>query len=141
MAKPLVTQAQVVQALLKAIPKSYRIEIFSDFPSDSDIVRFGIYVSSVIPTDRAPYALGVGNGGNIYTVTDNFDIVYISYQDDQHFEEVNDIVCGLVDYTVPTQTKQLFDGYHERDYSQAISYGPQSEKLSWTFQLKRLEFQ
>lgn len=141
MAQPLVTQAQVVQALLKAIPKSYRIEIFSDFPSDADIVRYGIYVSSVVPTDRAPYALGVGNGGNIYTVTDTISIVYISYQDDQHFDEVNLIVCNLVDYTVPPETKQLFDGYHERDYSQAIAYGPQSEKLTWTFQLKRLEFQ
>jgi len=137
----LVTQQQVVSALLKAIPRAYKIEIFSDFPSDQDIVRYGIYVSTAYPTERTPYQLGSTAGGSVYTVTDQIDIVYVSYQDDQNMQQVNNIICGLVDYTQPPATVQLFDGYHERDYSQTVSYGPQSEKFSWTYQLKRLEFQ
>jgi hypothetical protein len=141
MALPLVTQAQIVNALMKAIPKTYRIEIFSDFPSDADIVRYGIYVSTVYPTDRSPYQLGIATGGNIYTVQDTIDIIYVSFQDDQHLEEINNIISGLVDYTLPLANQQLFDGYHERDYVQSVAYGPQSEKFTWQFNLKRLEFQ
>jgi len=138
---PIITQQQVVAALMQAIPSSWRIEIFDDFPSDDDIVRYGIYVSDIHTVERSPYSLAVNLGGNIYINTDQVRIVYISFQDDIHQLEVNNYISGLVDYTMTGASQQLLDGYHERDFSQELFYGPQSEKHTWTFQLKRLDFQ
>jgi hypothetical protein len=141
MAAPLVTQQQVTAAILQVIPKSWKIEVFDDFPSDDDIVRYGIYVSDIHTIERTPYRLAVNLGGNIYVATDQVKIVYVSFQDDTHQVDVNDYISGLVDYTMTGASQQLFDGYHERDFTQELYYGVQSEKHTWTFQLKRLEFQ
>lgn len=141
MAVPLVTQDQVAEAIKQQIPKSWKIEVFTDYPSDDDIVRFGIYVSDVHTVDRNPHALAVNLGGNIYHAIDQVKIVYVSFQDDPYNIQVNGMIGGLSSYTMIGHPYQLFDGYFERVYVEDLYYGVQSEKHTWTFQLTRLEFQ
>lgn len=142
MASPLITQAQIVDAILQILnDNNIAIEVFDDFPSDDDVVRNGIYVSDIHTVERIPYKLAVNIGGNLYIATDQLKIVYVSYQDDQYNTTVNSYISGLVSYIMDGETVQLMDGYHERDFGQELYYGVQSEKHTWTFQLKRLEIQ
>lgn len=132
--QPLITTTQIIKALQVSIPKLWNIPIYDDFPSDSDVVRFGVYVSDVHTVERNPYQLGVTAGGAIYTAIDQFGVTYVSFQDDPYNVQVNAIIANLV-YAA------IMEGYHERDFSQELFYGMQAEKHTWTFQLKRLEFQ
>jgi len=141
MAAPLVTQQQVVTALKNLIPKNYRVEIFDDYPSEIEVVRYGLYVSDLHTVDRSPYQLAVNLGGNIYHVRDQCKIVYISFQDDPFNIQVNAFVSDLMSYVVPSTGIQLFDGYHERTFTQDVNYGTQAERHSWVLDLHRLEFQ
>jgi len=69
------------------------------------------------------------------------NIVYISFQDDPFNIQVNAFVSDLMSYVVPSTGIQLFDGYHERTFTQDVNYGTQAERHSWVLDLHRLEFQ
>ena len=136
---PLVTTSDIIAVLQRDIPKAWNIPIYDDFPSDSDIVRYGIYVSDVHTIERNPHQLGVQYCGTIYHAYDSFKTVYVSFQDDQHNIDVNAIIANLVIAT-KSNGQILFDGYFERNFDQELAYGPQAEKHIWTFRLLRLEF-
>jgi len=141
MSAPTITQDQIIQALKVSLPNAYNIPLYGEFPSDSDIVRFGIYTSEVFTVNRIPNQLGVTTGGSVYNAIDQFQIVYISFQDDSNIQSVNGIISNLVTHVVPGTSIPLFDGYFERDHSTVMYYGVNSEKFTWTFNLTRLEFQ
>jgi hypothetical protein len=136
---PLVTTSDIISVLQRDIPKAWAIPIFDDFPSDSDVVRFGVYVSSVHTIERNPHQLGVQYCGTIYHAFDSFKIVYVSFQDDPHNVELNTIIANLV-IAAKSNGQILFDGYFERTFDQELTYGTQAEKYIWTFRLLRLEF-
>ena len=141
MAAPFIDTQDVINSLADSLDPDWAIPLYSDFPSDSDIVRYGIYVSDVHQVERTPYQLGVTFGGGTYDATDQFQVVYISFQDDPHNIDVNTIISDLVSVNNPDSTTPLMDGYFERDFDQALVYGPQAERHSWTFRMHRLEFQ
>jgi len=137
---PTVNETQISDVLRRDIPKAWNIPIYSDFPSDSEVVRYGIYVSDVHTVSRNPHQLAIQYCGAIYHAYDEFGITYISYQDDPYNTAVNAIIANLVT-AVKDDGNQLFDGYFERDFEQVRSYGPtQAEKHTWTFRLLRMEF-
>jgi hypothetical protein len=137
---PLVTDQQIYDVLMRDIPREWNIPIYLDFPSNSDKVRYGIYVSDVHTVSRNPHQLGIQYCASIYHAFDEFGVTYISYQEDPYNVQVNAIVANLVT-AIKDDGVQLFDGYFERDFDQVRSYGPtQAEKHSWTFRLLRLEF-
>lgn len=135
---PLIDTQAIIDALFLTIPKSWNIPIFGDFPSDNEIVRYGIYVSDVHTVERSVNQLGVQYCGSIYNAVDSFNVTYISYQDDPYNTQVNAIIANLV--TDSVDGVQLMDGYFERTFTQDLIYGPQAERHVWTFQMKRLEF-
>jgi hypothetical protein len=137
---PTVNETQISDVLRRDIPKAWNIPIYSDFPSDSEVVRYGIYVSDVHTVSRNPHQLAIQYCGAIYHAFDEFGITYISYQDDPYNTAVNAIIANLVT-AVKDDGQQLFDGYFERNFDQVRSYGPtQAEKHTWTFSLLRMEF-
>ena len=137
---PTVNTQQIIDVLKRDIPKQWNIPIYDDFPSDSEVVRYGIYVSDVHTVSRNPHQLGIQYCGAIYHAVDEFGITYISYQDDPYNTAVNAIIANLVT-SVKDDGEQLMDGYFERNFEQVRSYGPtQAEKHTWTFSLTRLEF-
>ena len=138
--EPTVTETQISNVLRRDIPKAWNIPIYSDFPSDSEVVRYGIYVSDVHTVSRNPHQLAVQYCGAIYHAFDEFGITYISYQDDPYNTAVNSIIANLV-IAIKDDGQQLMDGYFERNFDQVRSYGPtQAEKHTWTFTLTRMEF-
>ena len=138
--EPTVTEPQISDVLKRDIPTAWNIPIYSDFPSDSEKVRYGIYVSDVHTVSRNPHQLGIQYCGAIYHAFDEFNVTYISYQDDPYNTAINAIIANLV-VAIKDDGEQLMSGYFERNFDQVRTYGPtQAEKHTWTFSLTRLEF-
>lgn len=138
--QPYVNGTQIVNVLKRDIPKAWNIPVYDDYPSEADVVRYGVYVSDVHLDERNPHQLAVQYCGAIYHAYDVFNITYISYQDDPYNNAINDIIANLVT-ALKDDGQQLFDGYFERDFSQVRTYGPtQAERHTWTFRLLRMEF-
>ena len=138
--EPTVTVNEIIAVLKRDIPKAWNIPIYDDFPSDSEVVRYGVYVSDVHTVSRNPHQLGIQFCGAIYHAVDEFNITYISYQDDPYNTAINAIIANLVT-AFKNDGVQLMDGYFERDFEQVRTFGPtQAEKHTWTFSLTRLEF-
>lgn len=137
-----IIQGEIVDAL-KAQIKTLKLNVpvYDEWPSDSQLVRFGLYVSDLSIGDRSPYQLALSLGGNIYIATDEFTVTYVSFQKDPNKAPIRRLVDDLVTYEVPKTGLEMMNGYFERDYVQALDYGPQLQKYTWTFRLKRLEFQ
>lgn len=135
MALPLVDRDQIIATLLATIPKTNpRIEVSGVYPSDDAIVSYGLYVSDVSTVDKTPYQLGVQHCGSIYTVTDEVQVLYVSYQDDKNVPQVTNSIQNL------SSDLTLMNGYHEMDFTQDVVLGSNAEKRTYTFSLKRLEF-
>lgn len=138
--EPFVTGTDIVNVLKRDIPKAWNIPVYDDFPSEADVVRYGVYVSDVHLDERNPHQLGVQYCATIYHAYDVFNVTYISYQDDPYNIAVNAIIANLVT-ALKDNGQQLFDGYFERDFDQVRTYGPtQAERHTWTFRLLRMEF-
>jgi hypothetical protein len=137
---PTVTQQQILDVLKRDLPKAWNIPVYEDFPSESEKVRYGVYVSDVHTDHRNPHQLAVQYCGTIYHAYDEFMVTYISYQEDPYNVPVNSIVANLV-VAIKDDGEQLMDGYFQRDFDQVRTYGPtQAEKHTWTFSLLRMEF-
>jgi len=136
---PLVTTSEIIEALRLTIPQQWNIPIYDDFPSVSDVVRYGIYVSDVHTVSRSVNQLGVTYCSNMYNAVDQFGVTYISFQDDPYNIQVNSIIANLA--TDQINGRPLFDGYFSVTFEQNLVYGPtQAERHDWTFQMTRLEF-
>ena len=135
MALPLINKNSIINALRATIPTvTPRIEISDEFPSDDTIIRYGIFVDDVSVIDKTPYQLGVQYGGSIYTVTDSFVVLYVGIQNDIRTDSIVNAIQNLSSNLV------LMNGYHEMDYTLDMVIGNRSEKRTYTFTLKRLEF-
>ena len=140
---PYITSDEVFRMLRFYIPKGWDVPVFSntDFASDTDVVRYGIYVSDIVTTSRTPNQLGLTTGSNIYNAVDEFYISYVSFQQDPNIGRVRDMVNNLVTDNYPGTKVPFMNGYFQRNYAEILNYGTQRQKYSWTFSLTRLEFQ
>ena len=110
------------------------VEVNGIYPSVDDVVPFGIYVRDCHPVSREVNQGGITNCGQIYTVTDQFEILYISFQDDPQslvvLGTINDLAANRV----------FFDGYIDVTYTKTEVIGNRSEKHTYTFSMTRLDF-
>lgn len=135
MALPLINKNDIINVLANTIPiTTPRIEISDEYPSDDAIIRYGVFVDDVTSEDKSPYQLGVQYGGSIYIVTDAFQILYVGIQNDVNTNSITDAIQNL------SSNLTLMNGYHEIDFVQDVVIGNRSEKRTYTFTLKRLEF-
>lgn len=141
--QPYITSDEVYQMVKFYIPSTWDVPVFSntDWASDTDIVRYGIYVSDTVTTNRGPNQLGVTTGSSIYNATDEFYIAYISFQQDPNLNRVRQIISSLTTDNFPGTNVPFMNGYYEKDYQEVLNYGTQRERYTWTFKLTRLEFQ
>jgi hypothetical protein len=110
------------------------VEVSGIYPSVDDIVPYGIYVDDVSTVSRETYQLGVQTCGTIYTMTDQFQILFVSVQDDPKWIFVEERIQGM------SADSTFFNGYFEILFSQNVVIGNKSEKRTYTFNLKRLNF-
>ena len=110
------------------------VEVTGIYPSTDDIVPFGVYVRDCHPISREINQGGITNCGKIYTVIDEFEILYVSFQDDPQ----SIIVLGIInDLAANTD---IFDGYINVTFTKTEVLGNRSEKHTYTFNMTRLDF-
>jgi hypothetical protein len=137
--RPLLSTDEILEALRVQIPSEYNVPIYDEYPSDPSKVRYGIYIGGVSTVSRTVNQLGIQYCGGYYNAEDEFDIVYVSYQQDPYIDHVADIINNLVTYKVGDIP--LMDGYFSRTFTQSSEYGPtRAEVYTWVFNLTRLEF-
>jgi len=110
------------------------VEVSGIFPRTDEIVPYGIYVDDVSTVSRDTYQLGVQKCGSIYTMTDQFMILFVSVQDDPKWFYIERRIQDM------SADSSFFNGYFEVNFTQDIVIGNRSEKRTYTFNLKRLNF-
>jgi hypothetical protein len=137
---PFTTRQQILEVLRRDIPKDVNVPIYDEFPSDSSKVRYGLYVSAPDTVSRSVNQLAVQYCGSIYEEVDEFDVLFVSFQEDPLAPTVNAIVRNILT-SVKDDGTQLFDGYFSRTFDQTFEYGPtRAEIYTWIFSLTRLDF-
>jgi len=133
--QPIVTKEALI-AYMKEICDvvSPIVEVSGVYPSSDDVVPYGVYVRDCHPISREVYQLGTQSCGAIYTVTDQFEILYVSFQNDPLSLAVLAHINDLAGNTT------FFDGYFEIVFSKTEVIGNRSEKHTYTFNIKRLDF-
>lgn len=132
---PLITKPQIIAYLRELCNTLVPIvEVSGIYPSADDIVPYGIYVDDVATKSRDVYQLGVQKCGSIYTMTDSFNILFVSVQDDPKWLFIEQHIQSMA------ADSEFFNGYHEVTFTQDIVIGNRSEKRTYVFNLKRLNF-
>jgi hypothetical protein len=135
MSSPLITKAAVVE-YLRAVAKeqSLPVQVQDTYPSVDDNVAYGVYVADIEATSRVPYKLAIQKCGAIYIVTDEMNIMFVSYQNDPQAGVILRAINTLV-----TDSK-FWDGYIEQDMTQVGSIGNRNEIYTFTLSMQRLDF-
>jgi hypothetical protein len=110
------------------------VEVSGIYPATDDIVPYGIYVDDVSTISREVNQLGVTRCGSIYTMTDQFSVLFVSIQDDPKWIFIEERIQNM------SADAAFFNGYYEVTFTQDIVIGNRSEKRTYTFNLKRLNF-
>jgi hypothetical protein len=132
---PLVTKQRIIDYLREVTNTLIPIvEVSGIYPSTDDIVPYGIYVDDVSTISRESYQLGIQSCGSIYTMTDQFNILFVSIQDDPKWFFVEQRIQDM------SADSQFFNGYFEITFTQNVVIGNRSEKRTYIFNLKRLNF-
>jgi hypothetical protein len=134
--RPLVTKDQIVAYLrLTCNELNPIVEVSDIYPSNDEVVAYGVYVGDVDYESREPYQLGIQKSGSIYIASDTIDIMYVSYQNDNQRELVEDRIYDLA------SDSGFFDGYHEVTFTEDTVLGnSKSRRTTFTFNLNRLNF-
>ena len=135
MARPLVDKADVV-AYLRAVARTQTpiIEVSASYPSDEDTVAYGLYVDDVTTNSRSVNQLAIQKCGAMYDAVDQFNILYISFQNDPQSLAIQDAIEDLA------ANVNFFDGYTSVEFDREVTIGNKSEIHTYTFDLTRLEF-
>lgn len=110
------------------------VEVSGIYPAADDIVPYGIYVSDVSTKSREVNQLGIQPCGSIYTMTDDFQILFVSTQDDPKWIFIEQRIQNM------SADSAFFNGYYEVTFTQDVVLGNRSEKRTYNFNLKRLNF-
>jgi hypothetical protein len=137
---PFTTRQQILEVLQRDITNVVDVPIYDEYPSDTSKVRYGLYVSAPDTVSRSVNQLAVQYCGYIYEEVDEFDVLFVSFQEDPLAPTVNAIVRNILT-SVKDDGTQLFDGYFSRTFDQTFEYGPtRAEIYTWIFSLTRLDF-
>ena len=132
---PLVNKAEIV-TYLREIAKIQTpiIEVSANYPSADDNIAYGIYCDDVTENSRSVNQLAIQNCGSMYDAVDQFNILYISYQNDPQSPVILNAINNLA------ANVNFFDGYTSVEYNREVTIGNKSEIHTYTFNLTRLEF-
>jgi len=132
---PLITKQNIID-YIKVVTDNLVpiVEVSGIYPATDDIVPYGIYIDDVSTVSREVNQLGVNSCGSIYTMTDQFMILFVSIQDDPKWIFVEERIQNM------SADSSFFDGYFEVTFTQSIVIGNRSEKRTYIFNLRRLNF-
>ena len=132
---PLVDKTKVV-TYLRDVAKLQTpiIEVSATFPSEDDNIAYGLYVDDVTDNGRTINQLGVQSCASMYDAEDQFNILYISFQNDPQAPVILNSINNLA------ANVNFFDGYTSVEFDRDVTIGQRSEIHNYTFTLTRLEF-
>ena len=132
---PLVDKAKVV-TYLRDVAKLQTpiIEVSNTFPSEDDNIAYGLYVDDVTVNSRTVNQLGIQSCASMYNAEDQFNILYISFQNDPQAPVILNAINNLAGNV------NFFDGYTSVEFDRDVTIGSRSEIHNYTFTLTRLEF-
>ena len=110
------------------------VEVSGVYPAADDVVPYGIYVDDVSTVSREVNQNGVTRCGSIYTMNDQFNVLFVSIQDDPKWIFIEERIQGMA------ADAGFFNGYYEVTFTQNVVIGNRSEKRTYVFNLKRLNF-
>lgn len=110
------------------------VEVSGIYPAEDAIVPYGVYVDDVSTISREVNQLGVTRCGSVYTMTDQFSILFVSVQNDPKWIFIEERIQDM------SADAAFFNGYYEVTFTQDVVIGNRSEKRTYTFDLKRLNF-
>lgn len=134
MGMPLITKDEIVAYLRERAPQNPIVEVSNIYPTDDAQPAYGVYVNVVRTGNREAYQLGIQYCGSIYTETDEFEVLYITFQNDPQSPRMREVIEDMA------PNVRLFDGYHEVTFTRSVTIGSRSEIHTYTFNCKRLEF-
>jgi len=88
----------------------------------------------VTNNERSINQLAIQNCGSMYDAEDQFNILYISFQNDPQSIVIQDAIEDLAGNV------NFFDGYTSVQMSRDVTIGNRSEIHTYTFDLTRIEF-
>ena len=132
---PLITKQPIID-YIKVVADTLRpiVEVSGIYPSNDDNVAYGIYVDDVSTISREVNQPGITRCGTIYTMTDQFNILFVSIQDDPKWIFIEERIQGMA------ADSAFWNGYYEVTFTQTVTIGNRSEKRLYNFNLKRLNF-
>ena len=135
MSRPLVDKAQIV-TYLRAVARQQTpiVEVSATYPSEDDNIAYGLYVDDVTNNSRTVNQLAIQNCGSMYDAVDQFNILYISFQNDPQALVIQDAIEDLAGNV------NFFDGYTSVEFDRVVTIGNRSEIHTYTFDLTRLDF-
>ena len=131
---PFITKDEIVEYLRERAPQSPIVEVSNIYPTNDAQPAYGVYVNVVRAADREAYQLGVQKCGAIYIITDEFQVLYITFQNDPQAPQMREAIEDMASNVT------LFNGYHEVTFSRTVDIGSRSEIHTYTFNAKRLDF-
>ena len=135
MSRPLVDKAKIV-TYLRAVARQQTpiVEVSATYPSEDDNIAYGLYVDDVTNNSRTVNQLAIQKCGAMYDAVDQFNILYISFQNDPQALVIQDAIEDLAGNV------NFFDGYTSVEFDRVVTIGNRSEIHTYTFDLTRLDF-
>jgi len=135
MSLPYITKTEIYDYLYAVCSElSPPVDVITTYPSVGDQVGYGVYINSINAVNRTPYKLGLQKCGSIYTVTDEFYLMFVSFQNDPNAGAVVEAINSMI------EDSNLWDGYHEVDFTNSITFGARNKIRTYVISAKRVNF-
>ena len=132
---PLFTMEQAragIRAISTGTNGGAYLEVFANYPSNSNLISEGIYVARVYQADRVKNGNGVTPGGHVYNITDKIEMYLMTSQDNPFTSDLLGIFPTYLD-------DGLFSGYYLREHTIEQIYANNNEHYKIVFDLTRLQ--
>ena len=135
MSLPLITKLDVYEYLHAVCSQlNPPVDVITTYPSAGDQVGYGVYINGINAVSRTPYKLGLQPCASIYTVTDEFYILYVSFQNDPNAGAVTAAIQSMI------EDSDFWSGYHEVDFTNNVSFGARNKLRTYVISAKRINF-
>lgn len=135
MSEPLITKTEIYEYLHAICSRlNPPVDVITTYPSQGDNVGYGVYLNGLNAVNRTPYKLGLQKCGSIYTVTDEFYLMYVSFQNDPNAGTVTAAIQSMI------EDSQFWNGYHEVDFTNSVSFGARNKIRTYVISAKRVNF-
>lgn len=135
MSKPFITKQEVYDYLYAVCSRlNPPVDVINTYPSAGDTVAYGVYINGINAVNRTPYKLALQPCGSIYTVSDEFYIMFVSFQQDPNAGAVTEAIQTMI------EDSNLWSGYHEVDFTNSVTFGSRNKIRTYVINAKRINF-